>query len=70
MSVGRDALHRSVSRGRTRPRRCSSIGQVLGSPLEEARRSILADVTLGEWHFFGSEAGGGLRACAGGTHRR
>jgi len=70
MSVGLDAVLSSVSRGRMRPRRCSSLGQALGSPLEEARRSILADATLGEWHFFGSEAGGGLQACVGGTHRR
>jgi len=70
MSVGRDALRTSVARGFTRAHRRSSLGPVLGSPLEEARRSIVADVTSGEWHFFGSDASGGRRVCAAGSHRQ
>ena len=67
MSAGHDQLHTSSSEGlAVRPRRSTGL---LGSPLQEARHSILTDVARGQWAFFGADGSGGGRT-GGGAHRR
>ena len=69
MSAGRDLLHTPMSEVLALRPRCAK-GHLLGSPLDEARRSIVTDVEHGRWAFFGVDPDGCGGRAASGAHRR
>ena len=51
-------------------RRRSGGASRLGTPLEEAQRSLLSDIARGQWQFFGCDARLATSGTGGISHRR